>query len=559
MYRLLIVDDEAHVVEKLAETVPWERLNIHEVFKAYSGQEAMRVMENNPIDIVILDISMPGVNGLELLRKIGRQNRRTKTILLSGYGKFEYAKEALLEGAADYLLKPASTEEILAAVQRAIERLKREWEQVVSQQRTLAALKENLPHLRSMLLYDLIKGVHWPEDRLRERMELLELSRFAGRPFALMLVRQDEGMYRYDRWDLSLIEYAIGNIAEEIFRHDFFLWRCTDDFKFSVFLVAPADAECLGRKRAVERLAAELHEKVRMYLNETISLLVSDWGVFPQDVAAVYSRAHLAFRRSIGEAGDIFIITSEEGRPAEKDAMRSLYLSPPLHELLEVGHWEEAGKRIAAIFDELEQKFGDSPYHIREVYLNLYLAITHVAQKNNYALFNYTRDDLLLADGGMKADEVREWAEHKIRQLQEEMNSETRHYRTAMVQRIRSHIHEQIRNAVTLQSIADHFHMHPSYISKIFKMETNENLSVYVMRCKMEESARLLKETQLKIYEIAAELGYQETHSFIYAFKKYFKMTPMEYRQKIVAGGLENGENRGRDISFQSISTDQTV
>ena len=544
MYRLLIVDDEAHVVEKLAETVPWEQLNIQEVFKAYSGKEALHVMDHNPIDIVIMDISMPGMNGLELMREIGKRSTRTKTVLLSGYGKFEYAKEALLEGAADYLLKPASTRDILAAVRRVIERLQQEWEEIISYQRTLSVLKDNLPHIRSKLLYDLIKGARWPEHRLRERMELLELAHIIGRPFALMLVRMDDGMIRYDRRDLSLMEYAIGNMAEEIFRQDFMLWHCSDDFKFSVFLATPIEADNRNRRRTIERLATELHEKAKHYLNETISLLVSDWGVFPDDVAAVYERAHLAFRRRIGSDHDMFMIANEEGRYTEKEAMRSLYLSPALHDLLEIGQWEEVDKRIALIFGELQDKFADSPFHIREVRLSLFLAISHVAQKNNFALFNYADDELLLAGGAMNAADVREWAERKIGQLKEAMNREVQHYRTAIVKRIRSYVQDHIRSAVSLQSIADHFHMHPSYISKIFKLETNENLSSYMMRCKMEESLRLLRETPLKIYEIAGELGYQEPHSFIYAFKKYFKMTPMEYRQKWTAGGLENGEHR---------------
>ena len=131
MSQLLIVDDEAHVVERLAELVPWEQSGILTVYKAYSADEAIEKLHEHPIDVVITDIHMPGMTGLELSALIRMKWKKIQCILLSGYADFEYAKEAIQQGASSYLLKPVTDEELLAAVSQALEKLQAQWEQVL--------------------------------------------------------------------------------------------------------------------------------------------------------------------------------------------------------------------------------------------------------------------------------------------------------------------------------------------------------------------------------------------------------------------------------------------
>ncbi len=108
MYQLLIVDDEVHVVERLSATVPWLSMGIGQVHKAYSASEALSLLNQFSVDIVITDIQMPGMSGLELIAEISRKWKKTKTIILSGHSDFQYAKEAILHRTEDYLLKPVT-------------------------------------------------------------------------------------------------------------------------------------------------------------------------------------------------------------------------------------------------------------------------------------------------------------------------------------------------------------------------------------------------------------------------------------------------------------------
>nr|WP_243735184.1 AraC family transcriptional regulator [Paenibacillus turpanensis] len=112
------------------------------------------------------------------------------------------------------------------------------------------------------------------------------------------------------------------------------------------------------------------------------------------------------------------------------------------------------------------------------------------------------------------------------------MEQETKDSRIQLINEIRAFIEQRIADDVSLQTIAEHVYLHPVYVSKIFKVETGENISDYAHRVRMKKAEYLLTHTQDKIYEIAVRLGYQRPHSFNHAFKKQYGLTPQEYRDK---------------------------
>ena len=152
MYELLIVDDEQYVLDSLAHTYPWEELHISSVYTASSATEAIDLLTTHNVHLVISDIRMPGLNGLELIEKIRDISPKTKCMLLSGYSDFEYAQRAVSAGVEAYLLKPVKEDELMGTVSNMIEKIRAEGEEVVSRQRTLYSFNEDLPLLRHLLL-----------------------------------------------------------------------------------------------------------------------------------------------------------------------------------------------------------------------------------------------------------------------------------------------------------------------------------------------------------------------------------------------------------------------
>lgn len=217
MYTLLIVDDEASVVEGLAHTIPWQKIGIDEVHKAYSAFEALEILQTQPVDIMISDITMPRMNGLELVEITKSKWKHIKTILLSGYADFAYAKEAITLGTYEYLLKPVSDEVVLEKVGGAVESLRQERESSETYNRAVQAFRVNLPHIRGEFLNQLLQGMKSPKNVWAEKLELLEMKSAIGNQAALMLVRMEDRLTEMSPYDSSIMEYAIGNMADEIF------------------------------------------------------------------------------------------------------------------------------------------------------------------------------------------------------------------------------------------------------------------------------------------------------------------------------------------------------
>lgn len=534
---LLIVDDETHVVDRLEKTVPWQKAGIDHIYCAYSAREALALMQQCPADIVVTDIRMPGMSGLELIAEIRRRWNRTKCVLLSGYSDFHYAKEAIRQQVEEYLLKPVTEEELLQTVSRLCRKIAQEWEEVCSLRTLTRTLADNLPLLKANLLNELLQGCAWGEQQLREKMAALSLPDLYGRPCAVMLIRLEEPFINDDFRSFSLIEYAVCNIAEELFRDQFDLWQAKDAHDYLIFVAASkqgSDPDSSALR--FEQTAVKLQAVAQSLLKGRISVIVSDFGLFPRELPAKYDNCVSAARKRVASRQSLFLRTEGEPAAAAVQSIRSLYEPPTLIHLLEAGRWGELEEKLACIMRELEDNRPQSQEHLLEVYFAVSSAFTYIAHKNGQPLSELIGKDYEKLASGIpprSISQLRNWCGHILQRLKEDTDRENRDSRTALIRDIHRFIEANLSRDVTLQSIADHVHMHPVYISKIYKLETGENISEHIHKLRMEKAVYALANSQEKTYEIAEKLGYQRSHSFIHAFKKHYGLTPQEYRERL--------------------------
>ncbi|MCC3376730.1 response regulator [Cohnella sp. REN36] len=536
MVQLLIVDDEIHVVEGLLGAIDWRSLGIEQVYRAHAGPEAIALLEQCSIDIVLTDIRMPGMSGLQLVAEVRRRWPRTKCILLSGHSEFRYAREAILYQTEDYLLKPVRDKDLTAAVRRAADKLREEWEEVVSRQRLSYTLKEHLPLLRANLLNDLLQGRQRTTWALREKMGMLGFDGEIGDAFELMMIRLDD-FPNDDANSRALMEYAVGNMVEELFGERYRVWHTRDALDYLVFVMLDQPGEAPPFEPAwFERTAASLQSAVHAYLKGSVSVLVGGRGRFPEELRERYDRAVSSFRRRIGSVEELFARLDE---PPEADAavqtLHSLYEPPTLTHLLEAARWESLEEKLEAVFEEMERRFADSPEHLQEVYYALAAAFAYIAHKNGRPLRLLIGEEYERMSKGLPlrtVKDMRNWAFRCLKGIREDMDRETKDSRTALIDEIRAFVEQRLFQDVSLQSISEHVYLHPVYVSKIYKLVTGENLSDYIQNARMDKAQFLLRSGSDKVYEIASKLGYLRPHSFNHAFKRKFGMTPQEYRDR---------------------------
>jgi len=535
MLKLLIVDDHAHLVDDMAESLDWASVGIGTVYKAYSADEALAVLNDHTVHLMITDIHMPGLSGLELVGIARDKWPLVRSILISGYDDFHFAQLAIQNRVEDYLLKPVSDHQLLEKAAEVVASIKAEWEQVVSFQRAMYTFRENLPRLRETLLLELLQG--YRHDRLEEKLASYELPYRAADTLALLFIRFDDDYTAYGPRDIALYEYAVANIAAELLSESFDEWHCRDEHGYLVLAVKPRrPMEAPERKALLDKAGTMLMENAKTYLNKRLSVTISRWGAFPEDLPGMYRDSILAMLKRIGHESECFYSEASEQLPSASEQLQtlaSLYEPPSLPQLLEAGRWEEAEAKLRQLFGELNRKWTSSQEHLLEAFLSVSAAFTYIAHKNGRSIAAIAGDDWSLVLGGQLirgAAPFAEWSLRILGRLREDIESEIKLSRSSIVREVHQYIDDHLAEDVSLKSIADHIYLHPVYLSRIYKMETGQGVSDYILQLRMEKAAHLLKNTHERIYEIAIKLGYHNANYFTKTFKKHYGVTPQEYR-----------------------------
>jgi two-component system response regulator YesN len=532
------VDDEPSVVDALAHTFPWSDYDIEEVLCAYSGREALELVKRHVIDIVITDIRMPGMDGIQLIEQIRKFSRQTEIILLTGYAEFDYAKRALQLNASDYLLKPVSDESLTESIAKVIRKLKVEWEEAASFQRTTELLKEHQPALKAEYLANLLEGGRLDA---KDSLPLIDVPFTIGDPVVPVLIRLEGHFSQYNHRDRLLMEYSILNMAEETLGLYFELWSCRDryDYLFLALMLKESEAAEDGNE-LLPRLCSQLQSNVLRYLQGDISIVIGNRLAFPDELSAGYQSTVKTMRRRIGKDVGLLMNVNDPVEEQYIPTLKTLHEPPSIIHLFEAGRWEEAGLKLASVSDELDHAWNDSPELLAEMYHTLASACYRYAHVNGETLAQLferigEKDGIPELSTLLSVKRMKEWAVGLCVKLASGNTEEIRHSRTFVVNQVKDYIHDHLSEDVSLHILADQVNLHPVYLSKVFKLETKEGIKDYLHRVRMEKAVHLLKNSELRIYEITTEVGYLNTPYFIKVFKKEFTMTPQEFRDNQAA------------------------
>jgi len=285
----------------------------------------------------------------------------------------------------------------------------------------------------------------------------------------------------------------------------------------------------------IETQAFQLQRAAKTYLKVGVSVLTSKQGQFPQDIKSMYQSSLASFRHFIGRDTELFVSLTKEPNRGEVQQLSELYVTPTLGVLLEMGQWDAASDKLAAILQELEEEWRDSQEHILETYFAIASSIASLIHRTKKWLADTIGDDFYIVNSGhpmLTVNELRNWSERVIASYRRSASSEEKDSRNSIIRKVQDFITHNPGTA-SLQTISANVYLNPSYLSKIYKLETGEGISEYTLRVRMEKAIVLLEHSPEKIYEISTLLGYQKPSYFIHLFKKHYGITPQEYRNKL--------------------------
>lgn len=534
---LLIVDDQPHQIDNLRQIIEDSGLSSLQLWSAESGYEALEILSQTTVDIMITDIRMPEISGIELIQRSRQLSRRLRSILLSGYSEFEYAQQALELGTVKYLLKPVDERELLELLQRLIQEIEQEQAEQLRHHSQNYAMAAQLPVMRRQFAERLLQGNDKAASgSLRERLSFLRLPLEPGTPYILLLLHIEPGTRLYSDNDMELLRYGIFNIAEEGFRESYRLlygsmWR--DEMALFVWPAAEGQGYT-GKSRMiadVKLLTRELQRNVAKYLNRTITAgFVEYICPFPEQVPLLYKSARSIVRNVAGKSPQRFATRAELPLEQITGALRSLYEPPLLSHLLETRQWKALREKLATVFHELEEKWDESEEYAQEAFLLIGAVLQKALHEKGQGLSEGVGLGMEVSRILSSRERFSDWVTETVNRVIETYGDEGTPHNHNMVQKVIHYIERQLHTDLSLTQISEKVGLHPSYLSKIFKDETGATLSEYWTKARMERAMELIRNTDMKVYEVAEQVGYATPHYFIKIFIRHFGMTPHEYR-----------------------------
>ncbi|RXZ84025.1 response regulator [Paenibacillaceae bacterium] len=543
MTELMIVDDEPHSVDSLADTIDWSSIGIANVHKAYSALEALGKLKQGPVDIIITDIHMPKMNGLELIEEIRKVWPRTKCLILSGYAEFEFAQKAMQLKTVEYLLKPVLNEEIIAKMKLLIEQLQSEWSEISSMEQAVKAIRENLPLLRGTLLLEFLRTGGSELEARGTKLELLQLPFALGDDYSMFMLRLEKGFRSFNQDNRPLLEYAVFNIVEEIMGKAFDVWYGKDEYGYHIFLIrwkwdeeerrSNLSALHMKEEEYVDTLISRIQYNVKVFLKGELSILAGKWGRFPYELSSGYYEMLTVFRQQIGKESSFCMKLSGYSKCKDVHTITSLYEPPVLAQLLETGRWQEAEDKLKRIFEQMLAPKYSTRDNLIEVYFHIYNAFTYILHRNGRKISEFLGrgfEHVINGNTYHHAEQLLSRTLEMLYQLRDESLFEQQDSRRQMIQKVQRYIEHNLSGDVSLHTLAGQVYIHPTYLSKIYKAETGEGINHYIQRLRKDKAIQLLKDTDLKIYEIGQLVGLANTTYFIKQFRKDTGMTPQEFR-----------------------------
>lgn len=534
MYKVLLVEDEVLVREAITENIVWNEIGLRLITSCKNGREAIEAIEKEVPDIVITDICMPYIDGMQLSEYIYTRYPETKIIIFSGYDEFEYAKQALQYKVEEYLLKPVTAgelTELLVKIKNKIDTQRKEKNDI---KRLRGTYYKHLNTIRSQVLNDLILGNKFEEEYKDEMKESgIELSK----KYFKVAIIDTEISYPSDfvignnQNQSALLSFAIYNIINEIMSAQS-LGLTFQQKDRKIVLIFESDLK-VNFENEVRTVCELIQDKIKDYLQVEIFIGI---GKKVDSLSKIYLSYEQAFELINYSYlyGHNCIISQQEIDFFRKEIDISTNIDKLLLQVT-----RQFYKEIELELDRLLKKIKEA--YLRKEEVSIIMQSIIVAANETLKLAGVERhvkeskDEQWIYEFEKKKniydafEIVKEYLNSVMEQLYD-LKEDTSKKQSLLAL---DYIEKNYQNSeLTLQMLCKYLSMSPSYFSAIFKKETGETFVEALTKKRMQVAKNLLKYTSLKNYEIAEKIGFSDAHYFSQTFKKYIGKTPKEYAKE---------------------------
>ena len=525
MYKAVIVDDENIVRVALSTIIDWRQFQFEVAGTASNGEEAIKFIRQKPVDLVVTDLKMPAMNGLDLIENLKKDGFEGEIIILSNYDDYDMVRKGLTLGAADYLLKLSISPESFAGV---LEDIKARLDQKQSlSDRTTSVNEEEKEREELKTIREwqtLLKG-GTPQGLLQNKRYLPQ----KGRSMILFYLQLEESTCLWEDGEETILP-SVANIIKGIFEEKQGLYVVPVSDVAIVIMYREDDCQQISIPEKAEQMASLL----KIYLNIQVSVLYSERFEDPRKGAGILCSAYDTIEDLFYQKKPIITsIRTEKGTKPEWELPEiGAAVIEFIQDALQEPDLDSYQALLHKVRDICEERWV-SPNRLKRF---LQLLIEDCCEK----LFEQRRkipEDLL--QEVQKAGDIYRLeaaAQKSFFWIAEEKRREQYGAFRREVAEILRYIDQNTGKKLTLTEIAQQVCMNESYMCTVFKEQVGKSIISYINEKKMQLAVHLIENTDIYIKEVAKQVGITDPFYFNRLFKKYYGVTPSKYKEQIAAG-----------------------
>ena len=539
MIKIFLVEDEIAIRKGIKNSIDWEKEGYEFVGEAGDGELAYPMILKTKPDILITDIKMPFMDGLQLSKLVRKELPATKILILSGYDEFEYAKEAIKLQVAEYLLKPISSAKLLDVLVQVKEVIRQEQEEKELIKKYREDMKENRELEKERFLNQIITQ-NLSLTQILETGESLGMD-LSAPLYNILLLKITENGGKQETY--AEIESALDTLSGV-----FSFRRGVDEW---LFLLTADDAEKMERRiescRKTVRQITEKTDPPEEYFG-ALGNPVERLREIKNSLKEAEKKFAFQYFKKWNQILEIPVrdVGSSENPQTEKNENEELLISSVQvdklnHKIIEnfihTGLRREVSNFVDDYFMSLGEKSVQSLMFRQYVAMDFYLAAVAFLER-----LGFSSKELVERCGDLKEmeqviqtiEQTKEYIKKVLDATLECRESVSRKRYSDLLKEAVSYIeHHYEEEDISLNQVAASVNISPSHFSTIFSKEMGETFIEYLTNVRMERAKQLLRSSTMKTAEIAYAVGYKDAHYFSYLFKKVQKCTPREFRTQV--------------------------
>ncbi|MFB5660192.1 response regulator [Alteribacillus sp. HJP-4] len=533
MYNVLVVDDEINILEGISMLVNWEECGTRLAGKAYNGKMAFEMIQKNPPDIVVTDIKMPGMNGIELIEAVHEVLPEIRFVVLSGYDEFEFAKTAMRCGVKHYLLKPSNEKKIEEALKQLVEELQSGAEKERFIEEIQTSLKKVIPKAKEQFLREFIINKKYDRKELDFYKELFGIEE-RSESYRLLAFVLDDEEGNFEKL------FSLKELVTKQLENEQRILLSTIISERIVLLVEESPPESLLEQ------VKQVQETWETYYKSTFTTSISTTNSITE-LRPLYQEIldGLAHQFYLGSGG---IITADDINAGETAPHKAFSFD---HEELILAIRSGNEKNVRLILDQFFKELVKTKEEVQVVRSHCIELFMSMIRQTKIEVMDQMFEKIKEFHTFSTLPEIENFMKNVAGEIAEMNYDAKKRTQNDLVNQVIAYAHEHIKEeTLSLSFVAsDVFYMNSDYLGKLFKKETGEKFSAYLMRQRMAKAMELIEQTEEpKVFEVAEEVGFgNNPRYFSQVFKKHTGLTPSEYKKTDLEKTISESEKDIRD------------